>query len=197
MTMTNTFAEFWYRPSFRPLLTAALAWILMLAVPLAVANPACEATGYVKKVGEAYDQASRSGSASVFAATAARYTDLRSLSLFALGRYRKDLPKSREAEYLALTRKFIGEFMVENGKGFRASDLQVIGCIPSGGTILVDARLSSGGKVLFRLTKAGGSYRVRDVNMRGIWLAQQLRSAFVGTISRTGSIDGLFKYLKS
>ena len=32
--------------------------------------------------------------------------------------------------------------------------------------------------------------------MQGVWLAQQMRSTFVGTISRTGSIDGLFDYLK-
>jgi ABC-type transporter MlaC component len=32
----------------------------------------------------------------------------------------------------------------------------------------------------------------------GIWLVQQLRSTFVGTISRAnGNIDELFKYLKS
>lgn len=174
-----------------------LAWMLAFLPPQAMANPACEAAGYVKSVGEAYDRAARSGSASGFANAAARFTDLRALSLFALGRYRKELPKSREAEYLSLTRRFIGEFMIKNGKGFRASELEIISCRQSGGNILVDARLSTGGKVIFRLSRRGGGYRVQDVNMKGIWLAQQLRSTFVGTISRSGSIDGLFKYLNS
>lgn len=178
-------------------LTVVFAWMLAFTGPQAMANPSCAATSYVKSVGEAYDRAAQAGSASAFANAAARYSDLRSLSLFALGRYRKELPKSREAEYLALTRKFIGAFMAENGKGFRASDLEVVNCKQSGSNILVDARLSTGGKVKFRLSKRGSGYRVQDVNMRGIWLAQQLRSTFVGTISRTGSIDGLFKYLNS
>ena len=47
---------------------------------------------------------------------------------------------------------------------------------------------------LERLAKAGGGYTVKDVNMQGIWLAQQMRSKFVSTISR-GGIDGLFTYL--
>jgi ABC-type transporter MlaC component len=37
---------------------------------------------------------------------------------------------------------------------------------------------------------------VRDVNMQGIWLAQQMRSKFTGTISKKG-MDGLFAYLGS
>lgn len=192
-----TFLNLSLKPVVRLSFAVIVAWMLAFASPQAVANPACEAASYVESVGEAYDRASRSGSSSAFATAAARFTDLRALSLFALGRYRKDLPKSREGEYLALTRKFIGEFMADNGKGFRASELQVVNCRKSGSTILVDARLSTGGKVMFRLSQRGGSYRVQDVNMRGIWLAQQLRSTFVGTISRTGSIDELFKYLNS
>lgn len=195
--MTLTLNPVCLNPLARLSLALVLAWMLAFLPGHAIANPRCEATSYVQTVGEAYDRASRSGSSSAFATAASRYTDLRSLSLFALGRYRKDLPKSREGEYLALTRSFIGAFMADNGKGFRASELVVVNCRQSGSTIVVDARLSTGGKVMFRLSKRGGGYRVQDVNMRGIWLAQQLRSTFVGTISRSGSIDGLFKYLKS
>ncbi len=195
--MINTLAAAFQNPFSRLPLALAVAWLLAFVPAPAAANPACAAATYVKTVGEAYDRAARSGSASAFTSAAARYTDLRSLSLFALGRYRKDLPKARESEYLALTRRFIGEFMAKNGKGFRASDLEVVSCRQSGGGVLVDTRLSTGGKVIFRLSKRGGGYRVQDVNLRGIWLAQQLRSTFVGTISRTGSIEGLFRYLNS
>ena len=62
---------------------------------------------------------------------------------------------------------------------------------------MVNARTSGGTKVIFRLARAGGSYTVKDVNMKGVWLVQQMRSTFVGTINRTGSIDGLFRYLKN
>lgn len=162
----------------------------------AIAAPKCEAAAYVQSAGEAYDRAARSGSATAFSTAAARYGNIRELSLFALGRYRKDLPKAREAEYLNLTRRFIGSFMLKHGKGFRASNLTITDCVTSGSTIVVTAQLSTGGKVIFRVSKGGG-YSVKDMNLKGIWLAQQMRSTFVGTISRTGSIDGLFAYLKN
>lgn len=180
------------------LLFALLALVLGLTAPAAAAAPKCDAAAYVKSAGEAYDRAAGSRSPSVFANAASRYTDLRALSLFALGRYRKELPPAREAEYYALTRKFIGEFMLEYGRGFRASSLEIVDCKSSGGTLVVSARLSTGGKVIFRVAKAGGRYQIRDMNLKGIWLAQQMRSTFVGTISRDGGgIDALFKYLKS
>lgn len=171
--------------------------IFSLFIAPAAAAASCPAAGFVQNVGQAYDRAASSGSPSTFASAASRYSNLREVSFFALGRFRKDLPKNREAEYLSLTRKFIGEFMMKYGAGFRASDLAITSCQAAGGGYLVNASLSGGGKVIFRIARAGGGYTIKDVNMKGIWLAQQLRSTFVGTIQRTGSIDGLFQYLRS
>lgn len=179
---------------------SALAAVLMLAFAMgenALAETKCEAAAFVKSAGQAYDRAASSGSAAAFATAAARYSDLRALSLFALGRYRKDLPKSREAEYLKLTRQFIGETLRTHGGGFEGGSLTITECKQSGGNLVVTARTSGGTKVIFRLARGGGGFTVKDVNMRGVWLVQQMRSTFVGTINRTGSIDGLFKYLKS
>ena len=179
---------------------SALAALLMLVFASgerALAETKCEAAGFVKSAGQAYDRAASSGSAAAFASAAARYSDLRALSLFALGRYRKDLPKSREAEYLKLTRQFIGETLRNHGSGFDGASLTITECKQSGGNLVVSARTSSGTKVIFRLARSGGGFTVKDINMKGVWLVQQMRSTFVGTINRTGSIDGLFKYLKS
>lgn len=187
--------------SLRHILGALTGLLALVAVSTGHATPAfaaakCEAASFVLSVGDAYDRAARSGSPQTFVNAAARFSNIRELSYFALGRYRKDLPKAREAEYLALTRKFVGEFMLKYGKGFRASSLTITDCVASGGMIMVTAKLSTGGKVMFRITKPGG-YQIKDINMKGIWLAQQMRSTFVGTITRTGSIDGLLDYLKS
>lgn len=183
----------------RPRRVLSLLILLMLAfLPgTALAEVKCEAAGFVKSAGQAYDRAASSGSASAFASAAARYSDLRTLSFFALGKHRKELPKSREAEYLRLARQFIGETLMKHGSGFRGASLQITECKSSGGNVVVSARTSGGTKVIFRLARAGGGYTVKDINMKGIWLAQQMRSTFVGTINRTGSIDGLFDYLGS
>lgn len=156
----------------------------------------CPAASFVKSASEAYDRAAGSGSPQAFASAAARFSDLRALSLFALGRHRKDLPKNREAEYLELTRQFIGRTLKKHGTGFRNTTLTITECTEAGGGLVVSARTSAGSKVVFRLARAGGGYTVKDVNMKGVWLAQQMRSTFVGTINRTGSIDGLFDYLR-
>ena len=179
---------------------SVFACLLMLAIALggtALAETKCEAAGFVKSAAHAYDRAASSGSASAFASAAARFSDLRSLSLFALGKYRKDLPKSREAEFLALSRQFVGQVLKDHGRGFRGASLVITDCKSSGGNLQVSARTSGGTKIIFRLARAGGGFTVKDINMRGVWLVQQMRSTFVGTITRTGSIDGLFKYLKS
>lgn len=178
----------------------ALSAFVMLALAMgsaAMADGKCEAEGFVRSAGAAYDRAASSGSATAFANAAARYSDVRSISLFALGRYRKDLSKAQEGEFLKLSRQFIGETLKKHGSGFRGGSLQIIDCKVSGGNVVVSARASSGTKVVFRLARAGGSYTVKDVNMKGVWLAQQMRSTFVGTISRTGSIEGLLDYLRS
>ncbi len=177
---------------------AAALWIAMSVPRPAMAAPACPAASYVKSAGAAYDRAARAGTPAAFATAAARYTDMNALSYFALGRYRSALPKNRQAEYLSLTRKFMGGFMLEYGKGFEASTLEIVDCKVSSGNIVVNAKLSNGGKVIFRVSKAGGGFTIKDMNMKGIWLAQQMRSTFVGTLNRTGGdFDALFDYLKS
>lgn len=181
----------------RSLLATLFALLLTFGIgDVALAEKKCAAAGFVHSAGEAYDRAASSGSAAAFASAAARYSDLRSISLFALGRYRKDLPKAREAEYFRLTRQFIGQTLKSHGSGFRGASLEIIECKTSGSSVVVTARTSGGTKVIFRLSKRGGGYSVQDINMKGVWLAQQMRSTFVGTINRTGSIDALFDYLK-
>jgi len=156
----------------------------------------CPAESFVRSAGAAYDRAAAAGSPTAFARAADQFSDLRSLSMFALGQYRKDLPKSREAEYLSLTRQFIGNTLKRHGSGLRGGALTVLDCEQQGGGLVVTTRSASGKKIVFRLAKAGGGYTVRDVNMQGIWLVQQMRSKFTSTVSRKG-IDGLFAYLAS
>src|SRR5687767_8107829 len=83
--------------------------IAALAFSISAANaaPACDAADFIAGAGGAIDQAARAKSPVAFSEAAERYTDLRTISLFALGNYRRELPKSREAEYVALTRGFI------------------------------------------------------------------------------------------
>jgi ABC-type transporter MlaC component len=174
---------------------AAVA-LLVLNLPTQAAGT-CAAAPFVLAAGMAYDQAARSGSAAAFADGVDRFSDMRAVALFALGRYRGQLPKAREAEFIRLTKSFMGRFMLENGGDFRVGKLQIVECTGSGANINVTARTASGNKVAFRIAKQGSGYTMKDMRASGIWLVQQMRSTFVGTISRNeGDIDALFKYLK-
>lgn len=131
-----------------------------------------------------------------FSGVAARYADLRAVALFALGPHRGSLPKAKEAEYVALTRVFIGKFMARHAGKFQGTDLEVTGCTTSGKLTVVHTQLASGKRVIFRLTRAGGGYLIQDINVSSVWLAQQLRANFIGVIRRGGDIAALFAYLR-
>jgi hypothetical protein len=140
-----------------------ILFILLLGACLSSATAtACPASTFITNAGNAFMGAARVHSASAFSGVTARYTDLRGISMFALGPHRKLLSKSREAEYLTLTR-------VSNGK-----------------------------KIIFKLHRSKRGFLVRDVNISSVWLAQQLRSTFVGVINRNdGDINALFAYLRN
>ena len=156
----------------------------------------CPAESYVQSAGEAFMSASRSGTASAFSTAASRFADLHGLALFALGIYRKQLPKSRETEYVARTRTFMGKFMVEYGSHFSGNSMVITSCNESAGGLTVGARLSTGQTLTFRLRKAAGGYRVQDVSVSSIWLAQTMRNKFTRIIrENNGSINALMSYL--
>ncbi len=117
--------------------------------------------------------------------------------MFALGPHRSKLPQSSKAEYVNLTKQFIGRLMAENSSRFTASNLAITSCASQGNDVTVGTRLSGGQKVTFKLHKARSGYLVRDVNVSSVWLAQQLRTTFTGVLRRNnGNMDALFRYLR-
>ncbi len=123
--------------------------------------------------------AAKSGSPNAFSSAASRFSDIRSIALFALGPYRKNLPKNREGAYVALTKKFMGQFMAEYASKFSGNGITITKCAGN----VITTKLSTGQGLTFRLH--GGS-RIDDVNVSGVWLAQTLRSKFVGVIRNNG-----------
>jgi phospholipid transport system substrate-binding protein len=171
------------------LLAASLALALTTATPLL----ACEAEGFVKNAGNAFLSAARKGTPGAFSGAASRYADLRAIAMFALGPHRKQLSRAQETHYVDLARLYMGRFMADNASRLTGTGFKITGC--SGSSI--SASTAAGKKLIFRVSKTRSGYRVRDLNVANIWLAQQLRSKFVGVINRNGGdIDALFVYLQ-
>jgi ABC-type transporter MlaC component len=153
----------------------------------------CPAGSFVLNAGQAFAAASRSGSASAFIGAASRYADTRSIALSALGIHRKKLSRADEGEYVRLAQAFMGRFMARHASKFNVSGLKVTTCSAN----IVSATSSGGKKVIFRVGKGRGGYRVQDVNVSSIWLAGQMRTTFVGVLnSNNGDIRALMKYLR-
>lgn len=173
----------------------AIAGLLVCAAP---AMAGCPAAGFVNDAGYAIMGAARTGSPKAFTRVAARYTNLTDLALFALGKHRDKLPKSQQAEYVALTRAFIGRFLAQHASRFKSESMKITDCSGSDSKLMVSTRLSGGQRVVFRLYKTRGGYLVRDLSVSSVWLGQQLRSTFVGVINRNGGdLSALLRYLRT
>ncbi len=176
----------------------ALVFAILLGTSIQSASAeSCDAGSFVSGAGGAFMTAAKSGSAGAFAGAASRYADLHGIAMFALGPHRSNLKKSQEAEYISLTRGFIGRFMAENSSKLAGSGMTVTDCSGSASAMVVSTKLSNGKKIVFKVYKTKGGYRVRDVNVSSIWLAQQMRSQFTSVIRRNnGDINALFAYLR-
>jgi ABC-type transporter MlaC component len=174
---------------------ATAATLALSSLPAAALD--CPATGYITNAANALIGAARSGSPAAISSTVARYSDMRGIALFALGPYRSKLPPSRQAEYVRLTKSFIGRFMASYSDEFRSSGFTPVTCSASGSNVIVNGKLSGGQKVILRLAKSRSGYRVLDMNVSSVWLAQQLRSKFVSVIRKNGNdVDALFDFLR-
>ena len=168
-------------------LTLALfAATLAFAPPLQAAD--CPAEGMVQDAADAFAKASRSHSANAFATSAARFTDMRALALFALGPYRSQLPVGMESRYVSLAKIFMGHFMAQYAGRIGDSALTIVTCSPK----FISARMG-GNSILFNL--AGG--RITDVTVSGVSIAHAMREKFVGIITNNGGdVKALISYLE-
>ena len=173
------------------MLKAKLALVLFMATlgfaPAAMAVD-CPAEGLVQDAADAFAKASRAHSANAFASSAARFTDMRALALFALGPYRSQLPSGMEGKYVGLAKIFMGRFMAQNAGRIGNSALTIISCSPQ----YVSARMG-GNSISFKLA---GS-RITDVTVSGVSIAHAMREKFVGIISDNGGdVKALIRYLE-
>ena len=130
-----------------------------------------------------------------------RHSDVRGLALFSLGQYRKDLPSGLKDEYFKLVVDYAAGLFVYYIDDFAASELDIRSSRSQGKAVIIDSamRFPGGSKspVKWRVIKAGGGYRVSDVNVRGIWLSLQMRDKFVSVLRENkGDFDALLKFLR-
>jgi len=136
-----------------------------------------------------------------FAALLNRHINLKAIANYALGTYQSKLPASRRDEFYRLVSNYSAALFVFYVEDFRGTRLEIMSNAKQGKFITIQSaiRLKGGGReqVRWRLLPADGSYRVSDVNLKGIWLTISMKDRFSKVLkSSKGDFDALFAELR-
>ena len=165
----------------------------LIASPKASAAICVEAAT-AERAGSALIEAARSGSTEAFSTALGNHADMRSIAVFALGKYRKHVSDAELATFVSLTQTYVARTFNDYRLKFKAQRIDVSDC--RGGVIhsklepLGNARVQP---VQWRVAKG----KVVDVNVQNIWLGQLLRSKFLDVLGKSGGeIQALYTHLK-
>ena len=131
--------------------------------------------------------------------------DMRKIAAFALGQYVRLPTDEQKSEYLDLVRNFIVKVYVTRLSDYHNEKLVITGSQTKGkNQALVDSQINfTNGRDPVTITwwlikDKSGDYKIFDVNVVGIWLAQEQRSAFTSVISNHNhNFNALLDHLKS
>lgn len=166
----------------------SLAGIALWPAQATAADPAVQ---FMAKVGRELTAAARTRSPGVMSAVIQRYADVSYIGLFSLGSYRNQLAAPERNIYYAGMVKFIGRYAATEAPKYAVakvewSDQSVRG---SNG-IMVDSKITlvDGGthEVRWLLVPYGGSYKVRDAMVLGLWMTPFLKKLFEDYIAQNG-----------
>ena len=137
-----------------------------------------------------------------FNAVISKYTDIRQISMRALGTFQKDLQPGDKDDFIKLSVAYVSAFFVYYADEFQGAVFDVKSMSEQGKfiTIIGDVRTRSGGSsaVRWRLVAAGNGYRLHDINVRGVWLSLALKDRFTDILKRSkGNFEPLFAELRS
>ena len=169
-------------------IATAIVGIVLSGGPADAALQSCAGANLVQLAANSFAAASQTHSPAAFANAIASYSDINSIALFALGPFRNKLPPARREEYFAKVRDFMGRFLADHAGSFANASLQIESC--DGQQI---RSLAGRHEIVWRTSGA----RVGDVEVDGVWLAEELRSKFVSVIGNgQGNIESLLKFLE-
>ncbi len=131
-------------------------------------------------------------------------TDMNGIAGFALGRYAKDMrAANRYDEYLELFKEYIVRIYAARLGQYSGEKLKVSKAIQKDGDVIVTSRVLSPNSasdpidVNWRLIPAGDSYKIKDVQIAGLWMAIEQRDQFTSVITNNNrQIQKLIDYLK-
>ena len=129
---------------------------------------------------------------------------VREISLFVLGPYRRNLDSVQKTEYINLIKRFVSEIYSIRLASFPSGDISILSSTDNGRSgIIVKTSIQFSNdpnptKIDWRLIKKqDGDFKIFDIRVVGIWMAQEQRSTFTSFLSKNnGNIDKLMDRLE-
>ena len=129
---------------------------------------------------------------------------VREISLFVLGPYRRNLDSIQKTKYINLIKRFVSEIYSIRLASFPSGDFSILSSTDNGRSgIIVKTSIQflndpNPTKIDWRLIKKqDGDFKIFDIRVVGIWMAQEQRSTFTSFLSKNnGNIDKLMDRLE-
>ncbi len=129
---------------------------------------------------------------------------VREISLFVLGPYRRNLDSGQKTKYINLIKRFVSEIYSIRLSSFPSGDFSILNSTDNGRSgIIVKTSIQFSDdpnptKIDWRLIKKqDGDFKIFDIRVVGIWMAQEQRSTFTSFLSKNnGNIDKLMDRLE-
>ena len=136
-----------------------------------------------------------------FAALLSRYINIPNVASFALGLNQKALPSGDKAMFYDLVANYAAALFVWFVDDFKGQQLKINGSEEQGKFITVDTGIIGGGigneKLRWRVVKQSSSYRISDLNIKGVWLTIAMKKLFADTLkSSNGDFQALYAKLR-
>jgi len=196
------------------LVFAALAAGLVIASPSSSsANPAEEAKDYVQKLADetisilSKDGQTPSEREAAFRELFTENLDIPRVAGFALGQYARLPSPEEKKEYLQLIEEFIVKVYANRLSAYTDQTFHVNGSVEKGSKgkeVIVESKIefASGREPVpvdwWLLRQDGGGFKVFDVKVLGVWMAQEQRDTFISVIRNNGGkFEALLKHLRA
>lgn len=189
-------------------LSSALPW----AAGAAMAQPARDAGAeqFVSAQGQRVlailndHSRSREDEKQAFRAIIDQIADVPRITSFVLGKYGRTITPAQRQQFASVFRLYAQDVYESRLGSYHGEHLKVTGSVvrkPGDvivNTVVFGGHLETPTPVAWRLAGSGGSWKVVDVQARGVWLAITQQQDFVSTIDNAGgNIDILISQLKS
>jgi len=136
-----------------------------------------------------------------FASLLNRYINIPNVANFALGTSVKSLPAGDKAKFYNLVANYAAALFVYYVDDFKGTDLTITASAEQGKFTTIDSTIAgstiNSEKLRWRVLGSNGSYRVADLNIKGVWLTIAMKKLFGDTLNASkGDFEPLYAKLR-